>query len=193
MGILENAIWKTVEVQGAALYLQGPPYPEPPGGPPPGKEGKEWNPQTGRWRNPTGTGSAKSGIGPSGGGSKAPKQSSPGQGGTNPAEFGQFVSDLLGPQTAADMRLPTRGAAPKRQRRSGAQVQGYEPVKPGTAHDIVPGSKGVAKVPGGGKAPVYGVVEGPYLGSKFKVSFVTDDGRKMPLDIKQSRLHVQLG
>ena len=55
MTTLVDVIWKTVEVQGAALYLRGlagPPYPEPPGGPPPGKEGKEWNSQTARWRNP---------------------------------------------------------------------------------------------------------------------------------------------
>ena len=44
---LENVIWKTVEVQGAALYLQGPPGP-----PPPGKEHLQWNPQSHRWVNP---------------------------------------------------------------------------------------------------------------------------------------------
>ena len=51
-------VLKSLEVLDEALaYVNvlkaGPPYPEPPGGPPPGKEGKEWNPQTARWRNPS--------------------------------------------------------------------------------------------------------------------------------------------
>ena len=48
---MNQSYWGVVEVLGN-LNLAGPPYEEPEGGPPPGKEGKEWNSQTARWRNP---------------------------------------------------------------------------------------------------------------------------------------------
>ena len=47
-GILREAVAE----DALGLSKAGPPYPEPPGGPPPGKEDKVWNPQTARWRNP---------------------------------------------------------------------------------------------------------------------------------------------
>ena len=50
--ILRCKVVTDLELSKAA---KGPPYPEPSGGPPLGKEGKEWNPQTARWRNPVET------------------------------------------------------------------------------------------------------------------------------------------